>query len=115
MILSGDTLKLVLWNKQYDNRPIKKLCSLTACLKDDRDFIISYPALSSRENEVELCIPNEYKSIKRTSASFTLYSGTGKDDAYIVIDLESVGPTIASYIKGGRNYGGSSYYYTYGV
>lgn len=115
VILSGDTLKLVLWNKQYDNRPIKKLCSLTACLKDDRDFIISYPASSSRENEVELCIPNEYKSIKRTSASFTLYSGTGKDDAYIIIDLESVGPTIASYIKGGRNYGGSSYYYTYGV
>lgn len=115
VILSGDTLKLVLWNKQYDNRPIKKLCSLTACLKDDRDFIISYPALSSRENEVELCIPNEYKSIKRTSASFTLYSGTGKDDAYIVIDLKSASIDVANYIKSGMNYGGASFRYSYMV
>lgn len=114
VILSGDTLKLVLWN-QYDNRPIKKLCSLTACLKDDRAFIISYPPLSQNENEVELCIASKYQWIKNTSAPFTLHSGTGKDDAYIIIDLESINSDIASYIKGGRDYGGSSYYYTYEV
>jgi len=114
VILSGDTLKLVLWN-QYDNRPIKKLCSLTACLKDDRAFIISYPPLSTNENEVELCIASKYQWIKNTSAPFTLHSGTGKDDAYIIIDLESINSDIASYIKGGRDYGGSSYYYTYEV
>lgn len=115
VILSGDTLKLVLWNKRYDNRPIKKLCSLTACLKDDRAFIISYPPLSQNENEVELCIASKYQWIRNTRAPFTLHSGTGKDDAYIIIDLESINSEIASYIKGGRDYGGSSYYYTYEV